>query len=126
MVDPATYDLEGDVQRGSVTIECLPYARLIERYDGAGVLFYLDPPYWGSEDYYAATFDRSAFASLADFLASLRGTFMLSINDRPETREVFAPFHLMEVEAAYGLDSRFAGRAPRGELLVSNVSLRRL
>ncbi|WP_233140467.1 DNA adenine methylase [Acetobacter sp. DsW_063] len=109
----------------SVTIECLPYGRLIERYDGPGVLFYLDPPYWGSEDYYAAAFDRAEFGRLADQLASLRGTFVLSINDRPETREVFAAFNLMEVEAAYGLDSRYAERAPRGELLVSNTPLKR-
>jgi DNA adenine methylase len=31
-----------------VTIENLPALELIEKYDGPGVLFYLDPPYVGS------------------------------------------------------------------------------
>ena len=30
-----------------VTIERLPYAEMIRRYDREGTLFYLDPPYWG-------------------------------------------------------------------------------
>lgn len=32
-----------------VIIERLPYSTLIERYDAADTLFYLDPPYWGCE-----------------------------------------------------------------------------
>lgn len=35
-----------------VIIENLPYGEFIARYDGPGVLFYLDPPYWGSEGDY--------------------------------------------------------------------------
>lgn len=35
-----------------VTIECLPWHEFVDRYDRAGMLFYFDPPYWGSEDDY--------------------------------------------------------------------------
>jgi DNA adenine methylase len=38
----------------SVVIECLPYQELLPRYDRAGTLFYLDPPYWGVEGDYGA------------------------------------------------------------------------
>jgi len=31
-----------------VTIECLPYADFIRRYDRPGTLFFLDPPYWAA------------------------------------------------------------------------------
>lgn len=32
------------------TIESLPYAEFIRRYDRKETLFYIDPPYWGNED----------------------------------------------------------------------------
>jgi hypothetical protein len=35
-----------------VVIECLPWAGFVERYDSPKTLFYLDPPYWGSETDY--------------------------------------------------------------------------
>ncbi|MFT8806049.1 MAG: DNA adenine methylase [Acetobacter aceti] len=43
----------------SVTIECRPYEDILTRYDGPDVLFYLDPPYWGTEAYYDAPFSRA-------------------------------------------------------------------
>jgi site-specific DNA-adenine methylase len=49
-----------------VVIECLPWREFIDRYDTAGTLFYLDPPYWGSEDDYGAgAFTRADFVGLA-------------------------------------------------------------
>ncbi|RJF92989.1 DNA adenine methylase [Sphingomonas cavernae] len=82
-----------------VIIECLPYAELIARYDRPGTLFYLDPPYFGCErDYGAGVFDRADFETMAAQLATIRGRFVLSINDHPEIRRVFAGFHLIEVQ----------------------------
>lgn len=76
-----------------VIVERLPYADLIARYDEPGMLFYLDPPYWGSEtDYGAGVFGREDFARLAAQLAGIAGRFILSVNDVPGTREAFAPF----------------------------------
>jgi DNA adenine methylase len=34
-----------------VTIECLPYADVIARYDRPHTFFYIDPPYWGFKAY---------------------------------------------------------------------------
>lgn len=85
-----------------VIIERLPYAEFIARYDGPEVLFYLDPPYFGSEgDYGAGAFARTEFAQLAGQLATIKGRFVLSINDVPQTREVFAAFDRQEVELTY-------------------------
>lgn len=65
-----------------VVIECLPYAEVITRYDRPGTLFYLDPPYHGSEtDYGAGVFAAADFRRLADQLAGIAGRFILSIND---------------------------------------------
>ncbi|MEP9350553.1 DNA adenine methylase [Xanthobacter sp. KR7-225] len=102
-----------------VVIECLPWATFLGRYDRPGALFYLDPPYWGSEGYYGPVFDRADFERLAEALAQLRGRFLLSINDVPEVREIFARFAIEPVDTSYSL--RGAGRKPltAAELIVS-------
>ncbi|AJP72914.1 DNA adenine methylase [Sphingomonas hengshuiensis] len=87
-----------------VTIEQLPYADFIRRYDGPGTLFYLDPPYAGCEsDYGAGVFGPEDFARLADQLAGIRGRFILSINDTPEIRAAFARFSIDDVETTYSV-----------------------
>ena len=102
-----------------VTIERLPFAELLTRYDRPGTLFYLDPPYWGCErDYGEGIFAAADFQTMADRLAGLKGQFLLSINDRPEVREIFARFTIESVTTSYGISSAGATRA--AELLVSS------
>lgn len=88
----------------SVTVECLGYGEFIARYDRPETLFYCDPPYWGGEDDYGkGMFARDDFAALASQLQAIRGRFILSINDRPEIRELFAFASFEEVEVIYGI-----------------------
>jgi DNA adenine methylase len=85
-----------------VTIERLPYAALITRYDGPGSLFYLDPPYWGCEgDYGYGVFSTADFDAIRGLLQGIKGRFVMSINDRPEIREIFAGFAIEPVEVTY-------------------------
>lgn len=107
-----------------VTIEQLPFERFIPRYDRPGMLFYLDPPYFGCEnDYGADVFDRADFARLAGILRGARGQFILSINDHPTVREIFAGFEMKTVETTYTLSTASAGGAKRvGELIISNFT----
>lgn len=85
-----------------VSIECLPWQDFITRYDAAGTLFYLDPPYFGNEDDYGAgMFAPADFAEMAERLARISGRFILSLNDRPEVREIFGAFAFQEEELAY-------------------------
>lgn len=87
-----------------VTIENLPWQQFIDRYDRPGTLFYLDPPYWGSEDDYGAElFTRDQFAQMAERLARLQGRFILSINDVPEIRKLFGHFQLIPVDLKYSI-----------------------
>ena len=102
-----------------VTIECLPWERLIAQYDAPGTLFYLDPPYYGCErDYGDGVFDRGDFERLAEQLGGLRGRFILSLNDRPEVRAIFAGFAIKEVQTTYTL-ARKKGEGRVGELIIS-------
>lgn len=106
-----------------VVIECLPYGEFITRYDRPGALFYLDPPYWGCEgDYGKGMFGREDFARMAEQLGSIKGRFVLSINDRPELREVFAAFRIEEVDTVYTVGKTQGRRDRRGELIVSSLA----
>jgi DNA adenine methylase len=104
-----------------VVIECLPYQEFIRRYDRAATLFYLDPPYFGSEgDYGRDLFKREDFARLATLLKALQGAFILSINDVPEVRAIFAGFKIEAVETRYSIARKVGARGRAGELIVSN------
>ena len=87
-----------------VQIERLDFATFIAKYDTPGTLFYLDPPYHGCEqDYGPEVFTRDDFARLRTALDRAKGRFILSINDTPQIREVFAGFAMEEVGVTYGI-----------------------
>lgn len=101
-----------------VLIDCLDFGSCIERYDSRrGTLFYCDPPYWGcTEDYGKDVFSAADFERLRDLLAGIQGRFIVSLNDRPEVRELFAQFDFEEVELNY----QVGGKAtPARELIIS-------
>ncbi|TQS72766.1 DNA adenine methylase [Rhodobacteraceae bacterium] len=102
-----------------VVFETLDWADLITRYDSAGALFHLDPPYFGGEnDYGKGMFDRTQFAKMADILAQIKGAFVLSINDTPEIREIFSAFAFDEASIKYSVAS--SGSTDARELIISN------
>lgn len=108
-----------------VTIENLPWADFIKRYDRPGTLFYLDPPYFGGEaDYGAGLFDRSEYERMADVLSHLQGRFILSINDVPAIRKAFAGFRLRPVRLTYTLSDRTNAKEAR-ELIITGPVKRR-
>lgn len=109
------------VRLAAVVIECLPYDKFLGRYDRPGTLFYLDPPYWGSEsDYGRELFKRDDFEHLAGLLRGLSGRFILSLNDVPEVRRLFAGFAIEAVETSYSVSRRAEGRGKVGEVIISN------
>ncbi len=100
-----------------VTIECLPYADFIRRYDKPATLFFCDPPYFGSEAYYGKSlFNRSDFERLAEVLAGIKGRFMLTINDVPTVRQIFKQFEQTRVTTTYTFNGKKPKRA--AELIV--------
>lgn len=103
-----------------VTIERLPYADVIRRYDSQSTLFYLDPPYWGCEDDYGQdVFSRDDFQRLVDQLAAIAGRFVLSINATDGARDVFSRFAIEEVGTTYTVGSGAA--KPVRELIITNA-----
>lgn len=113
-------DLEALHSRlSSVTVTCLDFAAFIRRIDRPDALFYLDPPYWGSEcDYGQDAFSRERFEEMAEMLRDQRGKFLMSINDRPEIRAAFAWAQLRPVVTTYSVASSASTEA--SELLIGN------
>jgi DNA adenine methylase len=103
-----------------VTIEQLDYADLIRRYDGAGTLFFLDPPYDETTGY-GIEFGHDHYLAMAEQLADIRGRFIMSINDTPFIRQAFAHFAITEVETTWSLSSAATGRGKKvTELIIRN------
>lgn len=103
-----------------VQIECLPYEKILEKYDRPTTLFYLDPPYW-NRFLYRFNLTEADFVALERRLRTLKGKFLLSLNDCPEVRKLFRAFHIRKESMAYSAQ-RKAGRT-YGELLIANYSL---
>ncbi len=121
-LEPMLEDLH--TRLSGVIIECLDWSDLIPRYDSEGSLFYLDPPYFGCEtDYGKAMFSRDDFGRLAALLGTIKGRFIMSINDVPQIREAFAAFRMVEVATTYSVSATSSGAADRAELLISNFAL---
>lgn len=85
-----------------VYVENLPYSDLIARYDREHTFFYIDPPYWNCENYYGpGIFSKADFSALASQLATIKGRFLLSLNDTPEVREIFSAFIIDSTSVVY-------------------------
>ncbi|BCX79147.1 hypothetical protein LBC_06090 [Campylobacter sp. 19-13652] len=103
------------------SIENLDYKTLITRYDAPDTLFYLDPPYVGTESYYKNTdgFGLAEHKRLAEILRSINGKFILSYNDCKLVRELYAGFKFKELKTDYSLNALSKNRE-KTELLIMN------
>lgn len=82
----------------SVVIEHKNYDDLIKVYDRPTAFFYLDPPYYGTEDMYDVIFTKEDHLKLKQHLSNIKGLFLLSYNDDPFIRELYKDFNIEAVE----------------------------
>jgi DNA adenine methylase len=65
-------------------VENMDFQEVISKYDSDKTYFYVDPPYWKTENYYSNhDFDRNDHERLALSLKSMKGKFSLSYYDFP-------------------------------------------
>jgi DNA adenine methylase len=85
-----------------VYIENKHYKDVIQCFDRPETFFYLDPPYYGCENYYGdGIFSREDYGKTREILRDLKGKFILSINDHPQTRAIFKGFKIARVKTQY-------------------------
>lgn len=101
-----------------VTIERLDWAACVERYDRSHTLFYLDPPYWGTEGY-EVPFGIEQYGRMAALLKSMKGKAVVSVNDLPEMHLAFAGLNQRRLSITYTVGS-IDRRSPSRELLITN------
>lgn len=71
-----------------VFIECLDFEKCIKQYDQPRSIFFCDPPYLDQYGYEEG-FSREDHERLAKTLKEIEGQFLLTVNDCPETREIY-------------------------------------
>lgn len=107
----------------SVVIEHYDFEKLIERFDGENTLFYLDPPYYGTENYYeGSNFGKRDHRRLADVLHRIKGKALVSYNACPEVLELYRDekFDIEQVERLNNMAQRTDPGAMYEEYLISN------
>ncbi|WP_257977890.1 DNA adenine methylase [Burkholderia gladioli] len=104
---------------GGTTIENLPWLECAQRYDRAHTFIYMDPPYWQTEGY-GVPFDFPEYEAMAEFMRGCKSKVMVSINDHPDIRRVFAGFHLFELEIGYAVGGGAQPHKTSRELAITN------
>jgi DNA adenine methylase len=95
--DPAFLEEVRDRLRG-VQLHSLDFEELIGRTDRPETFYYLDPPYTVADrgGYYQHAFSEKDHRRLARVLRAVKGRFLLSYDDVPLVRELYAGFHIEE------------------------------
>ena len=105
-----------------VFIENLPYADALRRFDSKDAFFYVDPPYWDCEDVYGeGIFGKPDFELLRAALTKVQGKWLVSINNVPQIRALFAGYEIREVATTYSINA--GASKPVTELLIANYPI---
>lgn len=90
---------------------------IVNRYDRPHTLTYCDPPYWQTEGY-GVDFDWPQYEALSEFARSSQGTVIISVNDHPDMRRVFAGLEMKSVPIKYTVGG--GEGVERNELIIGN------
>ncbi|MDO8941478.1 MAG: DNA adenine methylase [Methylicorpusculum sp.] len=101
-----------------VFIEHVAWDDCIRRYDREHTLFYLDPPYWGTEGY-GVEFGLEQYDKMAQLARSIKGKMIVSVNDIPAMQEVFSGLVVESTDIDYTVGGG-GRRKPARELIIRN------
>ena len=107
----------------NVVIENQDFEVLIRHYDREGSFFYCDPPYFTSEYVYDCGFGWDDHLRLHRALTGAKGKFLLSYNDCPEIRGLYAGCEFFDFTRLHSMVQRYEVGREFPELLVANYDL---
>ena len=86
-----------------VTIECLDYSDCIQRYDSQNTLFYCDPPYLNTEDYYGkGCFTLEDHYNLTELLHGIKGQAVVTHYQNGLYDDLYKGWHRYEYQSFKG------------------------
>ncbi len=106
-----------------VVIENKDFESLIKLYDRKTTLFYLDPPYYGTEDHYNRNkvyFTSEDHLRLRNILDDIKGRFILSYNDCEYIRKLYKDYIIIEVSRKENLSKNGKNQNDYKELIIKN------
>lgn len=101
-----------------VYVEQLDWQECFRRYDREHTLFYMDPPYWETTGY-GVEFPFEHYERMAELARTAKGKVIISINDHPDIRRVFAGFRMKELTLAHTVGGNKSSKMA-GELVIYN------
>lgn len=87
-----------------VNIERDDWRKLISRYDGPETFFFFDPPYTECSRTSYAPWTTETMQEFRQALDSLKGQWLLTVNDSPSVREIFKGLSMVGIERANGIE----------------------
>lgn len=114
------YRLEALSERlDRVIIEHLDWREVLTRYDSPETCFFCDPPYTtGTQAVYSVRWCEDEHVALRDLLLNLKGTFILTYDDSPLVRELYAGCQLHPVSQQTGINNRSGKKSRRLNQLI--------
>lgn len=109
-----------------VVIENKDFEDLIKVYDRESALFYLDPPYHGTEKYYKAEFSIDDHYRLCECLKNIKGKFILSYNADEFITELYKDFNIEFVTRKNTLKISRGTRDDFKEVIITNYKAPKL
>ena len=100
-------------------VENLSFEKIIDKYDREHSFFFCDPLYIETCGY-GNNFKEEEHKELSDKLKSLKGKFLLTINDHPLSRELYKEFNIKEVQVNYSVSKEAKARGKYNELIITN------
>ena len=120
-----TLERFADVQErlNGVLIENRDFESLIKLYDSKDALFYVDPPYYGTEKYYddnGSPFHQEDHKRLKECLSKIKGKFILSYNDDDFIRNLYSGYNIEGVTRDNSLVRNGKDNHKYAELIIRN------
>ncbi len=101
-----------------VVIENKDFENLIKVYDRPKALFYCDPPYYKTENYYDAQFLPEDHERLKSALEQIKGRFILSYNDDEFIRNLYSDYEIIPVKRQNNLSKGLVQRIDNKKFLI--------
>lgn len=105
-----------------VIIEHKDFENLITVYDRPEALFYLDPPYVGTENLYSVPFVQNDHYRLCEKLKNIKGKFILSYNDCEFVRSLYSDFQIESISRPNTLSGSGRNQSLFHEVIIRNYN----